>query len=157
LCIPPIVARQRLGKHVPAATNACNNRRIIGRVISYAVRVLSKESLCIPLSLLVLPPLYFQNLCSPSLLFRKDSCFWSNNSPPPRGKNAGGRAGFSQSSVQTRCMVQLAFPIGYRKPFSILGPVFRLSDLVSKFRLEFVFALHRRETLPIESVSRKCT
>jgi hypothetical protein len=53
-CIPPIVARQRLGevypsfharqllgKHVPAATNTSNNRRTVGHV-----------SLCIPLSLL---------------------------------------------------------------------------------------------------------
>jgi hypothetical protein len=45
MCIPPIVARQRLGKHVPAATNTRNSRRIDGRVIVYAVRVLSKESL----------------------------------------------------------------------------------------------------------------
>jgi hypothetical protein len=69
MCIPPIVARrklgkmirsffarQRLGKHVPAATNACNNRRIIGRFIFCAIHVLSKESLwvclCISLSLL---------------------------------------------------------------------------------------------------------
>jgi hypothetical protein len=54
--IPLIVARQRLGEHVPAATNTRNNRRIVGRVIFYAVRVLSKKSLwvclCIPLSLL---------------------------------------------------------------------------------------------------------
>jgi hypothetical protein len=31
-CIPPLVARQRLGKHVPAATNTHNNRKIVGRV-----------------------------------------------------------------------------------------------------------------------------
>jgi hypothetical protein len=36
---PPIVARQRLGKHVLTTTNT-RNRRIVGRVISYAVRVL---------------------------------------------------------------------------------------------------------------------
>jgi hypothetical protein len=30
---PPIVARQRLGKQFPAATNARNNRRIVGRVV----------------------------------------------------------------------------------------------------------------------------
>jgi hypothetical protein len=35
------IARQRLGKHIPAATNTRNNRRIVGRVC-----------LCIPLSLL---------------------------------------------------------------------------------------------------------
>jgi hypothetical protein len=55
-CIPPFGARQRLGKHVSAATNTPNNRRIVGLIIFYAVRVLSKESLgvclCIPLSLL---------------------------------------------------------------------------------------------------------
>jgi hypothetical protein len=55
-CIPLFGARRRLGKHVPAAMNARNNRRINGRVIFYAIRVLWKESLwvclCIPLSLL---------------------------------------------------------------------------------------------------------
>jgi hypothetical protein len=54
--IPHFIARQRLGKHVPAATNTRNNRRIVGRVIFYAVCVLSKESpwvcLCILLWLL---------------------------------------------------------------------------------------------------------
>jgi hypothetical protein len=35
---PPIVARQGLGKHVPAVTKYC------GDVIFYAVRVVSKES-----------------------------------------------------------------------------------------------------------------
>jgi hypothetical protein len=43
MCIPPIVARQRLGKHVPETMNTHNNRRNVGRVIFYAVRVLSKE------------------------------------------------------------------------------------------------------------------
>jgi hypothetical protein len=56
MCIPPSVARQRLGKHVPAAKNTRKNKIIVGRVIFYAVRVLSKESLwvrlCIPVSLL---------------------------------------------------------------------------------------------------------
>jgi hypothetical protein len=42
-CIPPFIARQRLGKYVPAATNAHNNRRIVVRV---------SVGLCIPLSLL---------------------------------------------------------------------------------------------------------
>jgi hypothetical protein len=41
-----------LGKHVPAATYTRRNQRIVGRVIFYAVCVLSKESLwaclCIP-------------------------------------------------------------------------------------------------------------
>jgi hypothetical protein len=44
MCILPIVARQRRGTHFPAATNTCNNRRIIGRVVFCAVRVVSKES-----------------------------------------------------------------------------------------------------------------
>jgi hypothetical protein len=52
---PPFGARQRLGKQVPSATNIRNNR-IVGPVLFYAVRVLSKESvwvsLCLPLSLL---------------------------------------------------------------------------------------------------------
>jgi hypothetical protein len=43
---PPFVARQRLGKHVPGATNTRKNRRIVGRVIFYAINVLSKESMC---------------------------------------------------------------------------------------------------------------
>jgi hypothetical protein len=47
---PPIVDRQRLGKHVPAATNTRNNRRIVGRVVFYTVRVVSKEGLWICLS-----------------------------------------------------------------------------------------------------------
>jgi hypothetical protein len=55
MSIPPIVARQRLGKQVPAATNTFNKRKIVGWVIFYAVRVLSKERewdcLCVPLSL----------------------------------------------------------------------------------------------------------
>jgi hypothetical protein len=55
-CIPPFGPRQRLGKHVPAATNTRNNRRNVGRVILYAVRVLSKESLwvCLRIPLLLL-------------------------------------------------------------------------------------------------------
>jgi hypothetical protein len=55
ICIPSIVARQRFGKHVHAATNTSNNRRTVGRFVFYAVRVVSNESLwvclCIPLSL----------------------------------------------------------------------------------------------------------
>jgi hypothetical protein len=38
---PPFIAKQRLGKHVPAPTNTRNNRRIFGCVC-----------LCLPLSLL---------------------------------------------------------------------------------------------------------
>jgi hypothetical protein len=41
MCIPLFIARQVLGKHVPAATNTCNTRRTVERVC-----------LCIPLSLL---------------------------------------------------------------------------------------------------------
>jgi hypothetical protein len=56
MCIPLIVAKQRLGKRVPPATNTRNNRRIVGRVVFCAGRVVSKESLwiylCILLSLL---------------------------------------------------------------------------------------------------------
>jgi hypothetical protein len=46
---PPIVARQRLGKHVPAAKNTRNNGRIVGRVVSCAVSVVSKETPCLSL------------------------------------------------------------------------------------------------------------
>jgi hypothetical protein len=42
---PPIVAKQLLGKHVPAAMNTFNNIRIAGRVLFCASRVISKESL----------------------------------------------------------------------------------------------------------------
>jgi hypothetical protein len=31
-CIPPFIARQRLGKHFPAARNTRSNRRIVGRL-----------------------------------------------------------------------------------------------------------------------------
>jgi hypothetical protein len=54
--IPPFNVRQRLGKHVPRATNSHNGKRIVGRLTFYTVRVLTKESLwvslCILLSLL---------------------------------------------------------------------------------------------------------
>jgi hypothetical protein len=43
--IPPFIARQRLSEHVPAATNTCNNRRIVGCVCLWVC-------VCIPLSLL---------------------------------------------------------------------------------------------------------
>jgi hypothetical protein len=42
--ISSIAARQRLGEHIAAATNARNNRRIVGRVVCYPVLVVSKES-----------------------------------------------------------------------------------------------------------------
>jgi hypothetical protein len=44
-CIPPLVFRQQLGKHVPAAMNTRSNRGIVGRIIFFAVRSSSKESL----------------------------------------------------------------------------------------------------------------
>jgi hypothetical protein len=43
-CIPQFGARQRLSKHVSAATNTCYNRRIVGRVVFYAVRVVSNKN-----------------------------------------------------------------------------------------------------------------
>jgi hypothetical protein len=39
------VSRQGLDKHVPAANNTRNNKRIVGRIIFYAVCELSQESL----------------------------------------------------------------------------------------------------------------
>jgi hypothetical protein len=45
MCIPLIVATQRLGKHILAATYTRNNKRIFGRVVLYAVLVLSEDSL----------------------------------------------------------------------------------------------------------------
>jgi hypothetical protein len=41
---PSMIVRQRLGKNFTAATNARNNSIIVGRVVLYAVRVVSKES-----------------------------------------------------------------------------------------------------------------
>jgi hypothetical protein len=53
---PPIIAEKRLGKHVPAATNTRNNKIIIRRIVFYAARVVSKESLwvCLCMSLWLL-------------------------------------------------------------------------------------------------------
>jgi hypothetical protein len=42
---PPIVAREQLGKHAPAATNTRNNRRIVEGVVFYAVHVVLKGDL----------------------------------------------------------------------------------------------------------------
>jgi hypothetical protein len=53
VCVPSIVARQRLGKHVSVETTTRNNRRIVERVIFYAIRVLSKESLWVCLCPLI--------------------------------------------------------------------------------------------------------
>jgi hypothetical protein len=42
---PPIVARQRLGKNFTAATNThATVEELFGRVVFYAIRVVSKES-----------------------------------------------------------------------------------------------------------------
>lgn len=40
---PYMVARQFLGKHVLAAMNTYGNRRIVGHIISYAIRVETRE------------------------------------------------------------------------------------------------------------------
>jgi hypothetical protein len=45
MCISLSGARQRLGKHLSAVTNKHNNRRIVGGVVFYMVRVVSKESM----------------------------------------------------------------------------------------------------------------
>jgi hypothetical protein len=42
--ISSIVARQRLGRHVPVATITSNNRSIVESAVFYTVRVISKES-----------------------------------------------------------------------------------------------------------------
>jgi hypothetical protein len=102
-CISPFIARQRLGKHVPAATNTRDSRRlgrvclwvclcipvsfldnssvktfllqrrIVGGVVFYAARVVSKES-----RRLVLPRtscfiIWHFNICITSLLIER-SC-----------------------------------------------------------------------------------
>jgi hypothetical protein len=51
--ISPTVARQRLGKHVPSAMNTRKNRKIVGHVIFYAVHTVSKESLWVCVSVLI--------------------------------------------------------------------------------------------------------
>jgi hypothetical protein len=53
---PSIVARQKLGKHVPAETYIRNNRRIVRGVVFYTVRVVSKKILwvCLRIPLLLL-------------------------------------------------------------------------------------------------------
>jgi hypothetical protein len=51
--ISRFMARQRLSKHVPAAKNTRISRRIVGRIISCAARVLSKKSLWACLCILV--------------------------------------------------------------------------------------------------------
>jgi hypothetical protein len=40
-----IVARQRLGRQFPSATNASNNRRMVGGIDFYTARVVSRDSL----------------------------------------------------------------------------------------------------------------
>jgi hypothetical protein len=44
VCLYVHVARLRVGKNVTATTNTRNDRIIVGRVIFYAVRVVSKET-----------------------------------------------------------------------------------------------------------------
>jgi hypothetical protein len=53
MCIPPSVARQQLGKHIPVATNALNNRRIVECIVFCAVSVISKGE---SVGLFVYPP-----------------------------------------------------------------------------------------------------
>jgi hypothetical protein len=43
--ITPFGAKHQLMKHIPMATNTCNNRRVGGHSILHASHVLSKESL----------------------------------------------------------------------------------------------------------------
>jgi hypothetical protein len=58
LCLymyPPIVGRQRIGRHVPVATNTRNSERNFAGVVFYTIRVVWKRvcgSACIPVSLL---------------------------------------------------------------------------------------------------------
>jgi hypothetical protein len=65
LSLPPIVARQLPGcyatarKHVSVAANTHNNRKIVGRIVFYAIRVVSLEG-----RRLVLPRIYCINSAS---------------------------------------------------------------------------------------------
>jgi hypothetical protein len=52
MSVLPIVATQRLGRHVTVATNISNNKQIVAAVIVCKARVILKESLRIPLPLL---------------------------------------------------------------------------------------------------------
>jgi hypothetical protein len=45
MCILVIVTRQRLCKHIPAATNISNIRKIVGGAVSCVVPAVSMESL----------------------------------------------------------------------------------------------------------------
>jgi hypothetical protein len=51
-CIPPVVARQGISKHVATTKNTCtrNSRKTLGRVVLYAVRVVSKQNLWVCVS-----------------------------------------------------------------------------------------------------------
>jgi hypothetical protein len=51
---PKIIARQRLGREVPATKNTRKIRKIVGGVVFYAVRVVSKMSLWVCLYILSL-------------------------------------------------------------------------------------------------------
>jgi hypothetical protein len=53
-CIPPFIARQRLGIHVSAVTNTPNSRRIVGRAIFYEVCVLENK---VSVGPVVVPPI----------------------------------------------------------------------------------------------------
>jgi hypothetical protein len=56
MCIPHIVATQRLSKHVPAAMNTRNNRRTVGCIVFNAAFVIPKESLWVCLCISSLFP-----------------------------------------------------------------------------------------------------
>jgi hypothetical protein len=43
---PLTIARHWPGKHIPMATNTCNNRRIVDRIFFYMASIISKESVC---------------------------------------------------------------------------------------------------------------
>jgi hypothetical protein len=54
MCIPPFVARKRLGKHFPAAKNTCNNKIIVGCHFLYGLCLIKGESM----GLSVYPPIF---------------------------------------------------------------------------------------------------
>jgi hypothetical protein len=76
ICIPPFVARQRLGKQYPAATNTRNIRRIVGRVVLHAIHVVFKESMRF-----VLPRIscyfYVRNISIPLMWGHQSTLFWN--------------------------------------------------------------------------------
>jgi hypothetical protein len=124
-----IVARQRFSKTLPLQrTYARNNRRIIGRVISCAVRVISKES-----RWLILPSTCW-------FLFKSASCL-KRRRPDWKTKKATTLAREKKTSVPFNWPVYIASKIGYSVNHKVLGlelrPLGRSARSQSLYRLRY--------------------